>query len=415
VEVGRLLKRTGAFFPQDACSWYFFFFYGFWSVPLAYLPLHFRALGIEPDEIAYLSAGAVLGFALGAYAVFLVSPRFFSLSRTLAWSAVLSLLFFLPLLWAETFPALLLLMTTSITLYKAGGVIVDAWAVRTGAEGGVHFEKRRVWGSIGFVFFLFCSGWCIDVFGTGAIVPYGIVLLGFVIFLSIWLASGLEQGSGDLGKPERQGKDLAPAQDQESSSWRFGVFLHLLVVALIWASHGVQSAYLSVYLEALQWPIHEISLAWILAVFGEIVVFIFYPRFQDRVSAVSLLKLSAMFTVLRWVILGQTTEPVLMLFSQSLHAFSFAGVYIASTRIIYRILPNHLRDQGQGWLIVAGTGVGGLCGRVAAGFGARGFESIAEIQILFTFSAWLAAAAFTLSLFLRVPDPEAEPRRHLSA
>lgn len=144
-----------------------------------------------------------------------------------------------------------------------------------------------------------------------------------------------------------------------------------------------------------------ISVAWTIGVIAEIAFFAYFRRVEKKVSLEEILTVSLILTVVRWVILASVTNTTVILISQALHAFTFGGVYVASMRLVPKLLPSEQHDRGQGYLVTFGSGLGSLVGRLSAGWGAMFLASYLGVQQLFVFSALLAllavVAAYSLS------------------
>ena len=104
--------------------------------------------------------------------------------------------------------------------------------------------------------------------------------------------------------------------------------------------------------------------------------------------------------MLRWLILALRHDTNLILLSQSLHAFTFGGLFLASMKLMHDIMPEHLRDRGQAYIQAVGLGLGCLAGQWYFGFQAEQLNSYQEIPQLYLQSAAFTFIALLLSLIL---------------
>jgi MFS transporter, PPP family, 3-phenylpropionic acid transporter len=183
-----------------------------------------------------------------------------------------------------------------------------------------------------------------------------------------------------------------------------GFLLLLGAVALTWASHGPLYVYLSLYLKGLGWSGQMISLAWNVGVFAEILVFSFFYRLEGRFALMTIFRVSIFLALVRWLILANFTNPLCILASQALHAFSFGAFYLASIKLAFRTLPDDMRDRGQGFLTGLGSGLGSFLGRMAAGLPGEALTTPELLRLVFWGAAAASIIALTFSAF--VPSPQ---------
>lgn len=374
---------------QLSYSLFYFAFYAGVSVILAFFPIHCRNIGFDNWQIAMLSAAANVAGILGGPALlhlahFRLAARNLLLASSLASAAML-----MPLLWLADFGSFLCVWLMAMLGNSGAVALVDANAVRESGEGRVRFERVRVWGSFGFICMAFASGLLVDSLGEGAIIP---VLLA--CFCGTF-AGALVVSRRLHAQPARTKTPDGGAPGQLVGT---GFYKLAAVSGLIWASHSVLYVYLSLYLEALGWSAKWISLAWNVGVISEICFFFCLVRIERRFSYVQILRISVAATVLRWTLYMLSENWLVILLAQSMHALTFAGVYISTMRLVYLSLPPDLKDRGQGYLTSLGAGLGSLLGRLLAGFGATLVASSRELGSIFALSVILAALAFLISL-----------------
>jgi PPP family 3-phenylpropionic acid transporter len=82
-------------------------------------------------------------------------------------------------------------------------------------------------------------------------------------------------------------------------------------------------------------------------VVAEIVVMVVLRHRVNRIDPYLLMRIGAAGAIVRWVCMGLTTDPLLLLLIQPLHAMSFTLSYLASLRIIAEVTPRHLAATAQ--------------------------------------------------------------------
>lgn len=104
------------------------------------------------------------------------------------------------------------------------------------------------------------------------------------------------------------------------------------------------------------------------------------------------LALSALCGLLRWAVMGQTTDVIALALIQPLHGFTFALLHLASVRIIADTVPRSLAATAQavyGLVAVGGTTAlltvasGWLYGHFGAdGFWAMGLLCVVALPVI---------------------------------
>lgn len=384
-------------------SVYYFAAVSFHAFILGFFPIHCRELAFGPFQIAMLSAiGTLATIFAGPMALSLAHHRMGARGVVLLLSA-LALGAFLPLFAITSFVPVMLSWFAVQLLRRGADSVVDAQAVRDSAHGSIRFEHVRVWGSVGFIGFLAASGELLDAFGSQSIVITGAVLLLGALVVQPLVAPLLASAPARLSiRPGVSPADLR-------AIFRGPVGRLLVANALVWGSHSALYVYLSLYLEALGSSGRFISLVWNVGVCAEIFFLFLFPTIASRLSLVAIFRVSLASATLRWLLLSFTNDPYVILGTQLLHAFSFGGCYLASTKLVFALLPEDLKDRGQGYLLAAGPGIGSLGGRLLVGWLAGSLASYAQINQLFLVSSLLAALALLVAPS-RVELPDSRPR-----
>jgi len=388
---------------QTNYSLFYFAFCAFFAVPVSFLPIHFVHIGLSIADIALVSVVANIAVMSGAGLAVWSRNRFpvVPAMRCYGWLAFIC---FIPVIFTHNLPVICFWMFLAFFFQRALGALADAAAVRASANGKIRFEHARTWGSVGFVAAVWILGVATDLFGMTAI-----LILSALFALSVPIGAHLLRVLPAMPEADLENSTSSEKKvlgDIEDSPWRLRLVCMLGSVALAWGASAVMFVYLSVYLEELGWSATGIGFAWSLAVFAEIIAFIYFPAMEKKFGLVTIFRLSLMLAAARWIVMALSTDPNLIGLAQCLHAFSFGTLYIASMKLVYLILPDHLRDQGQGWLIIAGTGMGLLLGRIITGYAAAQLDSIIDLPILFYFAAIVALMGYGLSLTLSTQQGE---------
>ena len=270
-------------------------------------------------------------------------------------------------------------------LYPPMHSIVDAAAVREGAQHGFSFGRLRLVGSLSFLVAILAVGAWLERSSTSRV--YGILL-------------GCLLATAAAGRCLPRGPRASHIPDARPAPWwhllRSTPFVVLLICsALIQGSHAVYYQLSTVY-----WGEHGVATSvaatlWAEGVLAEIVLFYFARHTLDRLRPTTLLLLGGLGATVRWLVLGATTDVPILFAANWLHALSFAATYLGAIRALDGRVPDAQLATAQGMTGAATAGGGmvlcGLCG----GFVSTAFEG-AGFCLMAVFAALGSAAALWL-------------------
>jgi PPP family 3-phenylpropionic acid transporter len=103
----------------------------------------------------------------------------------------------------------------------------------------------------------------------------------------------------------------------------------------------------------------QIGLAWGIGVAAEVTMMYFSPKILHR-SPAGLLTIAYVAATIRWTVNALTTSVAVLLFTQTLHAFSFALMWVASVQLVSRLaIGKNATNQGR---FVSALGAGQTVG-----------------------------------------------------
>lgn len=372
--------------------------YGAFGVASPFWPRFFESRGLGPEELGLLLAlGTAARLVSGPFAG-RVADRFGARRAILAICIVISGLFALGLLPAESFWLLLLVSLGQATSLAPVTTLADALALRQAREAervaGGRFEYGwvRGAGSAAFIGGTLIAGQIVSSVGLSSIVLVHAGLLAAaaaVAYLSIGSASPHEE------KAERAASPLAGF----APLLRIALFRGLLLVAaLILGSHAVHDAFAVIRWNAAGIGPGMSSLLWSLSVAGEVIVFFLIgPTLVARLGPAAAAAIAAGAGFLRWVVMGLSAAPLVLAIVQPLHGFTFALLHLACMRLLTQIVPPQLAATAQAIYALAAAATTALltfaAGALYARCGAAAFFAMAG----------LCAVALPLTSGLREP------------
>jgi PPP family 3-phenylpropionic acid transporter len=364
-------------------SGFYLFYFATLGVLLPYWGLYLLALGFDPARIGELLAIP--------QATKLVAPSLWGWLADhsgrrmgiVRWACLASVLSFAGV-WAVDGSYLGLALVTLLFSFFWNAALPQFEAVTLNHLGEhVHrYSRVRLWGSVGFVGAAVGGGYLVQDWGVG-IVP----ALLWGLFAALWLNS--------LLAPE------APAMPTVHASPPLGRVLRQPAVIAFFAAcflnqaaHGPYYGFFSLYLETFGYSREFIGLLWGWGVTVEVGMFVFMPRLLPHFGPRRLVLAALALAALRWLLIGHfARELPILLFAQTLHAFSFGVFHAVSMHLIHQFFPGSLQGRGQALYSSLSFGAGNAVGSLAAGYlwAGLGPAAMYDLATLLGALAWLAA------------------------
>ncbi|WP_058913225.1 3-phenylpropionate MFS transporter [Entomohabitans teleogrylli] len=300
----------------------YFFSYGiflpFWSVWL-------KGVGLPPETIGLLLGAGLVARFLGSL---LLAPRVQDPARlvfALRLLALLALLFALAF-WLGHSAIWLLLVIVGFNLFFAPLVpLTDALAGTWQRQIAMDYGRVRLWGSLAFVIGSALTGKLVSVFSSQAV----LVMLSIGV-MSMLLGMLLRPSVMPQGESRAQASAGWPAwRKLARENWRF-----LCCVSLLQGAHAAYYSFSAIYWQGVGYSASTVGYLWSLGVVAEIVIFALSNKLFRRWSARDLLLLSGVAGIVRWGLMGWTTELPWLIAMQILHCGSFTVCHLAAMRYI---------------------------------------------------------------------------------
>ena len=221
------------------------------------------------------------------------------------------------------------------------------------------YGRIRLWGSVGFTITALVCGQIVSVYGSDTV-----LMCGFVILLSLFLSTLLLK---QLKKP------AVSTHKQNSASILSRILTPSFIIffvagLLLQVSFGPYYSFLALYLRDLSYPDYLVGVLTGFAVVAEIVVFIYVGRLFRYFSVKQLLVFSFLITAVRWWVMADFGQHLLLLFVVQLaHAAGFGLYHSASMQYLQEHFAVDQQNRGQAIYISGVWGVGGAAGAYLAG------------------------------------------------
>lgn len=327
---------------------FYFFYFAIVAIYVIFLPKVLSMVGYSPSEIGIIfAAGPLVRFGLPF--LFLKGIRLdlqtFNSALVLLLLAALSFFLTLESFWPLLFSNIAMGIGMSLILPYVEVIALSL-------IGKESYGRVRLFGSIGFILVALVLVAFLDVPTTALLflltVVVSTVLFGYII---------AHLDNKKVAEPE----SIAGKRLSLLAHWPLWLGLTLMQV-----SFGPFYNFFTIYETA-----HGISLEttiylWSFGVIAEIVLFYFQGPLLRR-NLLKLLEFSLLVTVLRWMLTYLFPDNLLVLyFSQSLHAFSFALFHTAAISYLYEVYSE--RKLAQQFFFGISYGLGGFIGAITAGY-----------------------------------------------
>ncbi len=339
-------------------SGFYFVYFASLGVLLPYWGPYLLALGFGPARIGELMAIPQATKLIAPTLWGWLADRTGRRMRVIRWACLASALSFAGVYAAgDSYLGLVLVTLLFSFFWNAALPQFEAVTLNHLGEQTYQYSRIRLWGSVGFIAAAVGLGFATKHWGV-SIVPA--VML--VLFSLLWVNS--------LLAPERpMGPALQPAPPFGRVLRQPVVIAFFVVCFLNQAAHGPYYGFFSLYLENLDYTREFIGLLWGLGVTVEVGMFLWLPRLLPYFGPRRLMLAALALAAVRWALIGHfARELPVLLFAQSLHAFSFGVFHAVSIHLIHQFFPGSLQGRGQALYSSLGFGVGNAAGSLVAGY-----------------------------------------------
>ncbi|WP_275100310.1 MFS transporter [Sedimenticola hydrogenitrophicus] len=381
--------------PYWRLSSFYFFYFAALGVLVPYWGLYLKSLDFNAVAIGQLMA---IPMATKFVAPFVWGWLGDHLGRRMAivrLGALLTTLIFVAVFWLQGFWELGIAMLLFSFFWNAVLPQFEAVVLSYLGKAVARYAQIRVWGSIGFIVTVMVLGVAVDLHGPAAVLP---VLLS--IYALLWGASLLVADPASVPHPEEQPGILSVLRKP-------AVIAFLAACFLLQAGHGAYYGFYSIYMEELGYSKTLIGQLWAVGVVAEVLVFLVMHRLLQHLGARNVLMISLLLAALRWYLIGNFADSLVLLFlAQILHAASFGTFHASAIHLVHHYFTGRHQGRGQALYSSLSFGFGGALGTVSSGFL---WESAGPTTV---YNLSVAVSLLGLAIVWRwVVNDLAEPRR----
>lgn len=277
-------------------------------------------------------------------------------------------------------------MIALVTLFSAAAIssmmpLGDSLTMMSAASHRLDYGRIRLWGSLSFILTANLAGW------TLVDAPRPWILWSCVAFQALTIAAVWHLPDIRAARP------ASAKPPPLSGLFKGGTFaLFLAVCSLTQVSHMIYYGFATLHWQAAGLSGGVIGGLWAEGVAAEVILFACGAVLVKRFGPALLICSAGLGGVLRWTVLGLTTDPVWLASVQFLHAFTFAANHLGAMHFINRFAPSGLSARAQAiYASVANGIVPGLAmlaaGRLYGGYGGQAFFVMTVFSLLGTLLA----------------------------
>lgn len=334
--------------------------------------------GLTEADVAFVLSGQTLARTLAGPLWAHRADRSGRPRTVLFWLSCTSLVAFAPFGFVDDRVALWAIAFTFGCFYPPMHPILDALAVQQSHEHGFAYGRIRAVGSASFLIVIVAVGWWLDRTASGVV--FGLLVVGLLA----------TSGAASLLPVSAR----RTAASSEPAPWWAPLRSRPLVLLLI-ASALIQGSHATYYnLSTVHWNAYGIGKAaagilWAEGILAEIVLFFVARRALERFRPTTLMVVGGLAATVRWIVIGASTDLVVLAATNWLHSLSFALTFLGSLRALERRVPEHQRATAQGLLGAASSGIGMFVASLIGGavygrFEGRAFFVMAAFALLGT-------------------------------
>lgn len=334
-----------------------FFYYGFIGCFISYLAMYLFAQGFDSIDVGFVFASYMLGRVLLGFCFSYLSdvkqnPLYFYRAGMLG-----TFCFLLVCLLIENSYSLLILLVLALSCFMGVASQVEILCLKAVKGNSHQYNRLRLFGSAGFVFFAILMGFLLDKYAAVSVMYCGIFTVA---------AGGLL--SFKMGRFTRQSQNM-DAPLSFINQCLSPLFISFLIASiLIHASFAPFVGFFTQYLSLKGYAGAEIGMLFSVGALAEIVLFFYAGAILRCYQVKTLFLFCFLVTSFRWYIQGQYIEnPTVAIMSQCLHAFSFGLMHSVSVHFISRYFPLAQQARGQFMFFGAAFGVGTAIGAFVTG------------------------------------------------
>lgn len=350
---------------------------------LPYFPVWLDGRGLTAAQIAIVLATPAVARILFTPLVGFAADRGGDrrrVLRLLGWGSVLACA---ALVFADTFPAILVIATLFALCWTTVMPLTETLAMAGVRAAGLDYGRMRLWGSLAFVAASTGGGLAVEAWGGEAALGLIGVGAGAIAISAYWLPQPSGRGflKAATAIPRLRIGDAV-------NLVRSPLFLlFLLAAGTVQAAHAVYYAFGTLHWQAQGISGGVIGLLWTAGVMAEVLLFTISRRAVTAVGPAGLIAIAGLAALLRWSLTAMDPPLWLLFLAQGLHGATFGAAHLGAVHFISEAVPEDYAATAQGLYasVTAGLMMGAAtlaAGPLYAMLGAAAYLAMAAMGVV---------------------------------
>ena len=307
-----------------------------------FVGIWFASQGITPAEIGIISAAPVFVMLVMNLVVGRLADRAGDWRSVIVTGAVLTGIFPLGFFFFGGFSGALVFWTLTSVAQASIVPVADAALLRITRRRGSDFGSIRAWGTIGYILVIFTSGYVVGAFGIG-------------IFLPLFAGLSMLRGLFSLGLPRFRAKAgelvARTGATRLRAAMKPAFLLPLIGCAMIYATIGILNGFQGLLWKQQGIPASEIGALIALGACSEAAMFFGFRKLSKRYSPATLILVSGLTAVFRWVAFGFSPGLALLVPLQLLHSTSYALGFLGGVNLVANATSEDIASEAQSFFV----------------------------------------------------------------
>ena len=353
---------------------FYFAYFAIVGLVIPYWPVWLQSRGLGPIEIGIALAAARWVTVATTPLIAQATDRRGALKSMLLVLMVGVVAGYVANYFAVGFWPILLIMAFTAVFNSAVVPVGESLTMMHASRGHIDYGRVRLWGSVSFILAAFVGGELLAVWTPDAIL-WAIVACAVGSFVAVLLMPD----SRSETVPRRRGAFRALLRQPT-------LLIFIVTAALLASSHAVLYAFGTIHWREAGISDRIIGMLWAEGVIAEILLFMVGGAFMRRIRPADAMLMAAAAGVLRWTVLGFSTDPWVLVAVQGLHAFTFGAAHLGAMAFVEQAAPTGFRATVQSLYNAIGMGAASamaimLVGPVYDAFGAGAFYAMSGLSL----------------------------------
>lgn len=335
----------------------YFCYFGYFGVTVPFLGVFLDGRGFTSVQIGELIAVITFVRILGPNLWAIIADKSGKTLRVMQAGCLITLLSYLLLFKVQDFWGISLAFGLVMMFWTAIAPQMETITLNAVEGDAKRYSNIRLWGSVGFIVASIVAGIFVDHSGSESILLLNTVILTGLFVMSLLI---------------RDGKSNIVSEQVTRSIWQAALHpafvIFIVASVLLQLSFAPYYGFFALYMRDMGYDAQQIGWLVSLGVAAEVIIFLLAGKLINRMGVKYTLIFCLLITGLRWWALALfADQPVILLLSQCIHAFSFGLAHAAAMQFIHHHFGENQKSRGQAIYVSVSFGLGGSLGSYLAG------------------------------------------------